>query len=1164
MGLIKLGEAVTITEESIKSADIVMSNPEMMAQFKKVAEDLKMIAPKAKDFLYFSAIMMHAAEASVLDEKGKIKKDANGQDVNYSWDKSDGTWVWKCSDPNIKPYKNSNNDIFPEEELIKAHKNWVGRPLCLDHQSSSVDMIRGVIVDTYYDYINKRVVALAALDKVNYPDLARKVSTGYATCVSMGTAVGQAICFDCGNVARTEAEFCDHMRNRSCYGEINVDLNPIELSIVVNGADPKAKIRHIVAAADSIAKYVDEKENLINKMADIEEEKFEKENLEDISNDLSKVLDKVKNLLSFTEDEIKMETQEESEEKEEEEKETEEDEEDANDVVATSVLDEFSKVSNVLTDISNKVTNLQDEISKLSQTKEDTDKMTTKQAYFQGGGGPNEPTPGVPKYPKEPLSEDLRDNKDKQMVGQMDTGPVEGMHPGPDSAGESEEARKKRLQRLAEEEKSALRRKSAVEDIKAGLDKKSYFQGGGGPNEPTPGKPKYPVEDYTTTRDKEDKQMVGKSPFPDVGDVNGLYGDDEKTKQMLARAKLVAKFFKASSKDGSDDRENSRWNVFADKKLILSGTIKDIAGPKAEEMYDVLATPEFGKKILNTLKVKGFDSAESLLKQAEPAPAPAPALEPEAELPPPAKEEEVLEDKGRSGDPKEWLPEALEDCENCLADIRKGVEALIEEPGTDLESFEELEGSVTASLVESQKKFKKALTAGMKEAEEKLAGYVEEMKMAKEILDNKDMLDEKEAERMPVLVASLLDDGKEAVADSRELMAAFVKFAKGTDMIKKAQLGLSQQSQEAGEPGRGAGYEIGTPQVDTTVDEEEYWDKLLAEWEAEVGQKADQFSTTEYMAPNVTPTDHPQALPMGEKSVKPGPAPVQDYETGPVFEGEQAASDDDSNAATLDTNTGELELSTEEVKAVTSSDKHDLTTKEGRVAFREEMSALAQKGVTWQPELREAHPGGGTTTQLDVKPEGELAKVEDLIEQHDKVMDVATAPPTVRKQAADIQKMIDLGKLAESEVDGLAAFGLDPEAIKYWKQYFKEGDAQCSQFATELTKERSKKASDDSKDTFEVKVSRAYDLTYEMVSRGMVANKPEAIQQQVKELMGFNDDAFMSMKRWVSRQSPMEKQASAMPHVGVSTGDSVVLPEPSGPQSDFSSELAGLWAGRRL
>ena len=62
----------------------------------------------------------------------------------------------------------------------------------------------------------------------------------------MGTAVGKAICTDCGNVAKVEADFCEHMLNKSCYGEINVELKPIELSIVVNGADQKARIRHLM------------------------------------------------------------------------------------------------------------------------------------------------------------------------------------------------------------------------------------------------------------------------------------------------------------------------------------------------------------------------------------------------------------------------------------------------------------------------------------------------------------------------------------------------------------------------------------------------------------------------------------------------------------------------------------------------------------------------------------------------------------------------------------------------------------------------------------------------------------------------------------------------------------------------------------------------------
>ena len=198
MAFIKIGESLAITSSDIQSTESVLSNPEIVMRFEKIANELKTIAPKANDFLYFTAIMMHAAEASLLDDSGTLKKDASGKDVTAHWDRSNDSWKWVCSDSNVMPYKNANCDIFPEEELVKAHKQWIGRPLCLDHKSDSVDHIRGVIIDTYYDMPKKRVIALCALDKKNYPDLARKVTSRYATSVSMGTAVGRAICTDCG------------------------------------------------------------------------------------------------------------------------------------------------------------------------------------------------------------------------------------------------------------------------------------------------------------------------------------------------------------------------------------------------------------------------------------------------------------------------------------------------------------------------------------------------------------------------------------------------------------------------------------------------------------------------------------------------------------------------------------------------------------------------------------------------------------------------------------------------------------------------------------------------------------------------------------------------------------------------------------------------------
>src|SRR5690606_33356546 len=135
---------------------------------------------------------------------------SDGKPLTVTWEKVGDGIKWKCSDPSVKPYKNANSDIFPESELKLAYKKWIGRPLCLDHKSSSVDMIRGVIVDTFWDDKRKRIIALCALDKKNYPDLARKVAAGYAANVSMGTGVSVAVCTEegCHRAARVASDFC--------------------------------------------------------------------------------------------------------------------------------------------------------------------------------------------------------------------------------------------------------------------------------------------------------------------------------------------------------------------------------------------------------------------------------------------------------------------------------------------------------------------------------------------------------------------------------------------------------------------------------------------------------------------------------------------------------------------------------------------------------------------------------------------------------------------------------------------------------------------------------------------------------------------------------------------------------------------------------------------
>ncbi|KKN74499.1 hypothetical protein LCGC14_0390160 [marine sediment metagenome] len=1169
MSFRKIGEALVVSPEDLRPLSAILPAQFNIVEerFTKIAEELKTIAPKAKDFLYFSAVMMHAAEAALLDDSGVLRKDANGDVLVASWTKENDSWKWVCSDINILPYKNSNNDIFPEEELVKAHKDWVGKPLCLDHKSNSVDMIRGVVVDTYYDWPRRRVVALCALDKITYPDLARKVSSKYATSVSMGTAVGRAICTDCGNVARAEMDFCDHMRNKSCYGEINVDLKPIELSIVVNGADPNARIRHIVAsAADSIAGYVADKEKEVSKL--VLHEITSESTISAIKKDLESAVERLKALAETVEEVEEHEEAEVSGEEPDEYKELSGDKE------------AFKNEINIkLASISQQLSRLQNNVDQLANSEETNMTMKSK-AYHQGGGGVNDPST-LP-YEKEDYQTN-RDKNDKQMVGQGvdNTGPVDGMHLGYSSYGETEEARKKRLQRMAEDR--ALRRKQAVDRAKT-----AYHQGGGGVNDPST--LPYEKEDYQTNRDKNDKQMVGAKPFPDVGPVDGLYPGDKETKEKLSRATLTAKFIKSAHPDGTDNLGQCRWQVYAADKLILTATVDELTNGRSDLHYDSVASKVFGKKILGMLRTDSFDKVKGILKGAQGAPPEAPM--PEAPMPeampeaPMAGEPEV--DAGGSGDPKEQLPELLTQAENVLADIRRAVDALIEEPSEELEGFDELAEEMPTKakeLLTFQKKVGGAITVGMKNAVKELTDHVEELRMSKHIYDNSEKVSAEKLNYVDKLTVDACEETKQTLANCYKLMEAFVKYANGTKaLLKRAQPMLSDPDVGAGGPGAGVPVDVETTPsqevleyggLGSTEEEPVTFQEMLQERPDSVTSKG----PVARMAPLPVPPgagegvtyDAPEkAAPKSREELARdvvGDMVPEMPEDLPPLEMEPPSADD-TNYAEIGQD-GSLTLSKEELAGgalasivneltvESEATAPNLSTKEGRAAYREK---LAQKGLKFSPMLQEAHPGGGETTQLDNKPQKDLAKVETLEEAHKTHMDVATAPPKVRQAAEEIHRLVVSGRIdPETDFDALIANGLDSDAVKYWKQYYAQGDSDSSQFAAELVKEHHAKKAAVDQQAYEVKISRSYELAYDMVSRGMISGERSAVSEQVKEIMSFDDNGFESMKRFVERQA-VAKQAS-MPRVGILDANNVTLPAPPGTQNDLADELAGLWSG---
>lgn len=1222
MPIIKLGEAHEIRLETTESC-IPEVSQEVLDNFKKFATNLKRIAPKAEDFLYFSAVMMHAAEAAALNEDGTPKLTLKGEPVKVGWDKSGNTWKWTSNDPNIKPYKNSNGDIFPEEELTKAYKKWKHKPLCIDHKSSSVDHVRGFIVDTHYDREHKRVIALCALDKAGFPQLARQVSTGVSNCVSMGTAVGRAICYDCGRVARTEADFCGHMKNKSCYGEINVDLNPIELSIVVNGADPRANIKHIIAAANTMDTYLENRAKELDKLAELvysatinvsdnsgtpdNRSQQISINATDLNKFRTDIEDAFNKLQDFKTAKI--------------------DEKDTNDLASNQssgsiAMDEgaptdsglalqtpqtvrfasadveaesIAELQEVTASIEARLNQMKkslDKLAKSTSTKQEenmsgSDKLN-KQGYFQGGGGVNEPTPGQVKYPKDPLNEELREKEDKQMVGQPpfpEVGPVDGMHPSPASADPSNELERKKMLARAQAEEAALRRNAIVQMAKSALEnKQAYWQGGGGVNEPTPGKAKYPKDKLNEElRDYEDKQMVGQPPFPGVGPVDGLHPspssadpkDELKRKEMLARAGYRARFAKVANRDGSLNKSKSAWEVFFGDKLVLTASVEDLCGGRVTDvLYDSIATKPFGAQLMERVKVQGAPAVQAIIKKAQGAPPP--GGDPGAGAPPPGGDMGAppggdapdagppAEDAGKSGDPKQSAMELAEKVRDLSSDLVEAVRALTGEQAEmggdssapaggvggpaggpamadDMDarkkkdsgssSKESTASFSTETLNTLRRELNGALTHAMKEAIAELNEHQQELDMISGMYD-KGAVNDANQDFVGTIVEDALNETKAAMADGFKLMQAFIKYARGTKaIVKRAEIEAELQSLAEGEP------------MSDTKDSHSADGGDLMGLIADTN--ADLDAVHEMMGDDGEHEGHDHEDGLGDLGLE------GLLEGGEGLAG-LAADDNDGVQVETPAQAGEvLKQNPDASVMVGKQATAAFASREGRALLRAKLAAdatgkydssdiQAVEKIQFSDMLDQSDGLADGQTQLDVKPSsntGEakfpLGLVETPEESLKAMLEVARMPPKVRKEAEAIQRLVTEGKLDPKDVDALVAEGLDKDAVAYWKKYFGEVDG-GSEFASELVKEHVKAAMEEELNKFRVKLARAYETAYDMVERGMCRGDKLAISAQVDELMKFSDDNFDSLKRVIARREPvLSKTASRVPQVGL-------------------------------
>lgn len=758
MSILKFGENLSLAETDFISSDSIKSDQKLHDRFVKLAKDIKRIAPKADDFLYFTAIMMHAAEKALLDDNGNLRKDTNGNNISAKWkiDPKTGSWKWVCSDSSILPYKNANGDIFPEAELKLAYKKWVGKPLCKDHKSDTVDGMRGIIIDTYWDDKHKRIISLCALDKINDPDLARHVSTRVANCVSMGVAVARSICMECGNVATVESEYCNHVRGKTAYGEINVGLNPIELSIVMNGADRKAKVLEVLAAAQEI-------ENKVSNLSDLD--------MQDIYNKYTKLEAKVNEL----------------------EKEILTARNNNNFAFKRTASFERNEDESYLKLIKHKVSNLQNTLTSIENKISTEDRMgNIRKGYWQGT---EEPKPGQKQYEAEE-ADSIRNTQDSHMKL-----PLTDLSPAASSEIPKQDLEiKLKHSRASVEERRAIRAaivEKTQKSIKAST-KTAYPQG-------TEENKKYPIDPLAEKARKEDTQMN----TTDTGKTDGLFPGDKEIKEKHSRASLKARLIKANN------ASDNRWEV-VDKgtnKVVFSATFSELAGKKPI-MYKPLYEKDFAKHIMSTIRTVGLNKAEKMFKSAQEAPelatAPAPAVAP-VPAPELAPEPEPLsetppgdvslegKDEGNILAGINAVVEGLNGVEEVLRESLPSIEEALGAMTEEKESFEGVEESAPEETVEtaleelgkqeeptvaSMNKVRVKINASLIEDFKKVAKMIkvsmEEIQLLKGLVKNSS-----DNTVVMNLAQDALLDAKKTIKEAETLKLAFVKYAKTVDIIQK-------------------------------------------------------------------------------------------------------------------------------------------------------------------------------------------------------------------------------------------------------------------------------------------------------------------------------------------------------------------------------------------
>ena len=700
------------------------------------------------------------------------------------------------------------------------------------------------------------------------------------------------------------------------------------------------------------------------------------------------------------------------------------------------------------------------------------------------------------------------------------------------------------------------------------LTSEAYHQGGGGVNDPQT----YPVDPLNDKLKTDgDKQMEGQGMEPGSDGMHPgyqSYGNEEALKKKLLRAKLNAKFIKVYADDSREDvdKEASRWEFFANGKKILSATGDDIYGDRLDQYWDHLSSEAYGREALAHLRNEGLNKTAYLLTgkvvtaqppMAPPAAPAGPPAGPESAPPMPPMEggpEGDLEEPAGAEGTKDKVDEALAKLEKDLGDLKDileeegsaegGKEDLppVEEAAADDGALRERAADLVASLNDSGDELA-LLSDTLERKIEAGAGDSDETKELARIADESlAACAELRSEAALVITAAAKKDDKEDKDDKKDDKKEDKKddkedkkdkklppFLKGKDKDDKeekkseAELALEHllkaraaRRREIVRQAMGLGEGGGEEMLEEEAHDIALSDDLADDFAEDMAVDYDDDFAVDY-------DDDESGLISELLSELEDDEPADGDEPD---DGDEPADGDEPDDSDLDLPDGDDDDEAFDGMLAADASK--------RRAWRERVAAELEKAAAGDYQLKldpaadmdtdmvpAAHPQGGYTLQgLDTSPSEELDKVERIDEIKAKIMKAVESLPPVREAVERVGDLLKSGALKVADLSDeakLKALAIDPEAAKYWTQYFGEGDPASKTFGQELTKEFAQKKAAADADLYKVKLARSYDLALTMQDKGVIPDDSGTLHKQVEEIMTFDNKAFESFKKSVAR-----------------------------------------------